>query len=159
MIAPRENYGITRIDQQEKSNHGYWVRLRHAGKKRQRYFPDKSSGGKGQALKLAKEYRDGVLQSFGREKQELAARPKREVLKSGVVGVHHVQSRTISPKTKKEVVYDYWQASWEDEEGRRRTAKFSILRLGKEEALEMAKKARRKAIRAISSRKNKAARN
>jgi len=49
-----------------------------------------------------------------------------------------------APSAKK--AYDYWQAAWDESNGRR-AAKFSISRDGNKEALEMAKKARNKGVR------------
>ena len=152
MVAPRANYGITRIDQPEKKNHGFYVRITHRGKTHQKYFPDKSSGGKTKALKLAKEFRDGLLKKMPKYKQEAAARKKRKALKSGVVGVTHVVSKVGENKE-----YQYWQAAWADENGKRRTAKFSISRYGKEKALDMAVKARAKAVRDVNKAKKSAA--
>ncbi len=151
MVAPRANYGITRIDQPEKKNHGFYVRITHRGTTHQKYFPDKSSGGKTKALKLAKEYRDKLLEKMPKYKQEMAARKKRKALKSGVTGVTHVVSKVGENKQ-----YQYWQAAWADENGKRRTAKFSISRYGKEKALEMAVKARNKALRDVNKTKKAA---
>lgn len=142
MTAPRPTYGITRIDQPEKKNHGFYVRITHRGKGFQKYFPDKSLGGKNKALKAAREYRDSILAKLPKYKQAAAAKKKRRIKQSGVVGVTHVVSK--SPKDK---VYEYWQAAWIDPEGKRRTAKFSIARYGDEKAIEMAKKARRDGLR------------
>ncbi len=137
MIEPRPTYGITRIDQPEKKNHGFYVRITHRGKNHQKYFPDKSLGGKSKALKAAKAYRDELLSKMPKYKQEAAARKKRRIKQSGVVGVTHVISKSTNGKT-----YEYWQAAWVDADEKRKTAKFSITRYGSEEALELAKKAR-----------------
>lgn len=142
MIEPRPNYGITRIDQPEKKNHGYYVRITHRGEGFQKYFPDKSLGGKRKALKEARLYRNGILAKLPKEKQIAASKKKRRIQRSGVVGVTHVVSKSSKAK-----VYEYWQAAWVDREGRRRTAKFSIARYGGVKAMEMAKKARRDGLR------------
>lgn len=142
MVAPRPNYGITRIDQPEKKNHGYYVRITHRGKSHQKYFPDKSNGGKTKALKAAKAHRDALLSKMPKYKQEAAAKKKRRIKQSGVTGVTHVVSK--SPKGK---VYEYWQSAWMDGAGKRKTAKFSISRYGNDKALDMAKKARRAGLR------------
>jgi recombination protein RecR len=70
MVEPRANYGITRIDQPEKKHHGFYVRTTHRGNTHQKYFPDKSSGGKTKALKLARAYRDELLAKMPKYKQE-----------------------------------------------------------------------------------------
>jgi len=142
MTEPRPNYGITRIDQPEKKNHGFYVRITHRGKGFQKYFPDKSLGGKPKALKAAKAYRDTLLKKMPKVKQEAASKKRRRIKRSGVVGVTHVVSK--SPNG---TVYEYWQAAWADAEGSRRTAKFSISRYGEEKALDMAKKARRDGVK------------
>ncbi|MDF1860713.1 MAG: AP2 domain-containing protein [Verrucomicrobiales bacterium] len=142
MATARPNYGITRIDQPEKKNHGYYVRITHKGKGHQKYFPDKASGGKSKALKAAKEHRDKLLSKMPKYKQEAAAKKKRRIKQSGVTGVTHVVSNSPKGKT-----YQYWQAAWVDGGGKRKTAKFSISRYGNDKALDMAKKARRAGLR------------
>lgn len=145
MSDPRPNYGITRIDQPEKKNHGFYVRITHRGKGFQKYFPDKSLGGKPKALKAAKAYRDALLEKMPRYKQESASKKKRKIKQSGIVGITHVVSK--SPKG---TVYEYWQAAWVDGDGSRRTAKFSIARYGDDKAMDLAKKARRDGLRGKS---------
>ncbi len=140
MQRPRPNYGISRIDQPEKKNHGYYVRITHRGKTTQKFFPDKSLGGKSKALTAARKFRDSIVRKLPKFKQEAASREKRRVLKSGVTGVTHVVSRAKGRND-----YAYWQAAWTDSRGRRRTAKFSISRYGNAKALAMAKKALRDA--------------
>lgn len=142
MSTPRPNYGITRIDQPDKKNHGFYVRITHKGKSHQKYFPDKSNGGKSKALQAARVYRDVLLSKMPKYKQEAASRKKRQIKKSGITGVTHVVSRSINGKN-----YDYWQAAWVDKGNKRKTAKFSISRYGDEKALAMAKEAREKGLR------------
>lgn len=139
-MAPRPNYGISRIEQEEKKNFGWNVRVTNKGKTTHKYFPDKSCGGKNKALKLAREFRDGVLKKMPKAKQEAASKAQRNVKKSGVTGVTHVVSKVGDGKS-----YEYWQAAWEDSNGSRRTAKFSISRYGNKEALSLAIQARKDA--------------
>ncbi len=134
----RPNYGITRIDQPEKKNHGFYVRITHKGKTQQKYFPDKSCGGKTKALKEAKAFRDKLVSKLPKYKQAAASKRKRRIKKSGVTGVTHVVSQSQKGKA-----YEYWQAAWVDNTGKRRTAKFSISRYGDKKALNMAKKKRK----------------
>ena len=141
MDAPRPNYGISRIDQPEKKNHGFYVRITHSGTTQQKYFPDKANGGKTKALAAARAFRDGVLKKLPKAKQKAASAKRRRVKQSGMSGVTHVTSKILSG-----AVYEYWQAAWIDN-GTRRTAKFSIDRYGDTKALELAKKARRAAER------------
>ncbi|MEZ5303644.1 MAG: hypothetical protein R3F11_23830 [Verrucomicrobiales bacterium] len=137
MPKNRSDYGISRIDQPEKKNHGFYVRITHDGVTHQKYFPDKANKGKAKALRAARAYRDEVLASLPKEKQEFASRKPRKIQKSGVTGVTHVVSRTAGSNA----TYEYWQASWLDDATRRITRKFSIKRYGNDKALRLAKKA------------------
>jgi hypothetical protein len=152
--AKNNNYAISRIDQPSKKNHGYYVRITHRSKGIAKYFPDKKSGGKTKALKLAREYRDAQLKKMPRYKQEAAARKRRTIPQSGSTGVTHVVSKAAVGKS-----YEYWQAAWQDSKGKRCTAKFSISRYGTKKALTMAKAARRDATsgKATAKAKTKAA--
>jgi hypothetical protein len=141
MDTPRPNYGISRIDQPEKKNHGYYVRITHRGRTQQKYFPDKANGGKSNALSAARKFRDGVVKKLPKAKQQAAAQKRRRAKQSGVTGVTHVISKSATGAT-----YEYWQAAWIDSSGRRRTAKYSISRYGDKQALDQAVKARRKAL-------------
>jgi hypothetical protein len=149
-LKPRANYGITRIDQPEKKNHGFYVRITHRGQSNHKYFPDKSSGGREAALKRARQHRDEILATLPDSKQEAAARKPRKIFKSGVKGVTHVISRTVKGK-----VYEYWQAAWTDGNGKRETAKYSFARYGEKQALELAKEAMETLSRIIPPKKTK----
>lgn len=138
-------YGISRIDQPEKKNHGFYVRVTNKGVTQQKYFPDKANGGKTKALKAAQEFRDKLVAKLPKARRDAAARKKRRIKRSGVVGVTHVMSRAGGKHT-----YEYWQAAWTDPAGSRRTAKYSIGRYGNAKALEMAIKRRRQALRSGS---------
>jgi hypothetical protein len=51
---PPSMKGVSRIDQEEKNNHGWFVRLMRDGERYSAFFADKKNGGKGKALALAK---------------------------------------------------------------------------------------------------------
>lgn len=76
MIAPRPMYGISRIDQAEKKNHGWYVRVTFKGNITQKFFADKTNGGKSKALKLAQEYRNTLVEKLPPARQEAAARKR-----------------------------------------------------------------------------------
>ena len=131
--------GISRIDQPEKHNHGYYVRLSRQGKTEAKFFADKSNGGKRAALRAAREYEAELVR-----KAETRGGKKREIKSvrntSGKVGV----SRSVSRNG--DQVYEYWQASWSDSDGKRRSAKFSVNKYGEEKARRLALKARREGL-------------
>src|SRR3982751_3674224 len=100
---------ISRIDQPEKHNHGYYVRVTRNGKTQAKFFPDKSSGGKRAALRLAKAHHAELLQWAELQKKR---RPKPGVRNtSGILGVNRASNSTGE---------EYWQAAWVDSSGRRR---------------------------------------
>lgn len=76
MIAPRPTYGISRIDQVEKKNHGWYVRITVKGVVTQKFFSDKTNGGKAKALKLAQVHRNELVAALPPNRQ-LAASKKR----------------------------------------------------------------------------------
>lgn len=80
MIAPRPMYGISRIDQVEKKNHGWYVRVTFKGTITQKFFADKTHGGKTKALKLAQEHRNALVTQLPPARQAAAAK-KRAVRK------------------------------------------------------------------------------
>lgn len=132
----KSTYGISRIDQPEKSNRGYLVRINSRGKLKQKYFPDRSHGGKMKALAAAKAHRDILVANLPKKKREEIARRRHRVKQSGVTGVTHTIAR---PKNGN--IYEYWQARWFDRDGVQRTAKFSVMLYGDKKALALAKRA------------------
>ena len=57
--------GISRIDQPEKHNHGFFVRLARHGKTHSAFFADKSHGGRQKALAAARQHYEMLLAKFG----------------------------------------------------------------------------------------------
>ena len=64
MKLSRPNYGISRIDQPEKHNHGWFVRIRLKGKITSKFFADKLHRGKQAALTEARLHRDTLVQKL-----------------------------------------------------------------------------------------------
>lgn len=52
---------ISRIDQEKKNQHGWWVRIHRNKQMIQKFFSDVACGGKNKALVNAKKYRDELL--------------------------------------------------------------------------------------------------
>jgi hypothetical protein len=69
-------YGVSRIDQPEKKNHGWYVRVTFKGKTDQKFFADKAHGGKNKALKAAQAHRDHLVTQLPPARQEAAARKR-----------------------------------------------------------------------------------
>lgn len=126
--------GISRIEQPEKNNFGYYVRLTRRGIQHAKFFADKKWGGKRKALQAAKEHFEALAAQMPLE-SSVGRKSIRNT--SGCVGV----SRTSS--TRKGHEYFYWQASWGSGENRK-SVKFSIKKYGEKRARRMAIRARRR---------------
>ena len=124
--------GISRIEQFEKTNFGYYVRLKRDGKQYAKFFSDARYGGQQKALKAAEEYYNELFAKMPLKSQagRMSVRNK-----SGIVGV----SRTTS--TRKGYTYEYWQAWWGSGNDRK-SAKFSIKKYGARRAKQLAIQAR-----------------
>jgi hypothetical protein len=130
--------GISRIDQPEKHNHGYYVRLTRNGKTQYKFFPDKSSGGKRAARRAAKEYEAELMAHAALQKKRPRGPSARNT--SGKVGVSRTSYGSESQTN------EYWQAAWVDHKGRRKSAKFSIKKYGEDKAKRLALRARRQGL-------------
>jgi hypothetical protein len=135
MRLARPQYGISRIDQPAKRNHGWFVRVTLNGVVQSRFFADKSCGGKSVALDLARSHRDSLVKRLPRERLQALNRRRRNVKQSGVKGITHVVTQD-----QRGTSYEYWQAAWTGRDGRRHTAKFSVNEYGDRKALDMARK-------------------
>jgi len=139
MEASRDNYALARIDLPGASTHGWQVRLQRRGVKYAKYFGDRLHGGPAVALKAARRWRDQLLvQIESSEQARICTRSARN--RSGVVGVSKVT--VVSNGSS----YEFWQATWSPETGRRRCVKFSIRRYGEKEAFRLAVVAREEGV-------------
>lgn len=73
-INPRKYYGISRIDQPEKKNHGWYVRVH---KFRKKLFSDSIYGSRRRALEAAENQRDIYFDSLPVELQLRASKPRK----------------------------------------------------------------------------------
>jgi len=120
---------ISRVDHPAKSTYGYLVRVQRGGVLHSKFISDRAAGGKRKALRAARDVEAaivGELEALPVPKPRPGTRNT-----SGVVGVSHSNG--------------YWQAHWTDATGRRRSAKFSVARLGDAQAFRLAKRTRRAA--------------
>jgi hypothetical protein len=132
--------GISRIDQDEKHNHGWFVRVTRKGKTYSSFFTDKKHGGKGKALAAAKIGLEVLREKYPPMSRKEFARVQRRKTKSGIVGV------TRLTKKVKGKDYDFWQATWSPKTGVIEKKVYSITKYGEKKAKSLAVKARRKGI-------------
>ncbi|NNC90091.1 MAG: AP2 domain-containing protein [Akkermansiaceae bacterium] len=136
MAVQTDNYAIARIDLPAAGTHGWQVRLQRRGVKHAKYFSDRSYGGAKRAFTVARDWRDRLLTRLeDGEAVRVCRRSPRN--SSGVVGVAKVT--VVAPNGNE---YQFWQAAWSPEPGKRRCVKFSVKRYGDEAAFELAVKAR-----------------
>jgi hypothetical protein len=134
-----DSYALARIDLPGASTHGWQVRLQRRGVKYAKYFGDSVFGSPSRALQAARIWRNDLLREI--EALELARICTRSARNSsGVVGVSKVTVVTNGS------TYEFWQATWSPEPGRRRCVKFSIRRYGDQEAFRLAVVARKDGV-------------
>lgn len=135
----RDTYALARIDLPGAGTHGWQVRLQRRGRKYAKYFADGIYGGPEQAMAAGRQWRDALLEQLEQVEQiRFCTRSARN--QSGVVGVSKVRVSANGAS------YEFWQATWSPEAGRRRTVKFSIRRYGDRRAFRLAVEAREEGI-------------
>lgn len=133
--------GISRIDQEEKHNHGWFVRVTRKGKTYSSFFTDKKHGGKGKALAAARIGLEKLREKYPPMSRKEFARVQRRKTKSGIVGV------TRLTKKVKGKDYDFWQATWSPRTGVIEKKVYSITKYGEDKAKKLAVKARKQGIK------------
>lgn len=133
--------GISRIDQEEKHNHGWFVRVTRKGKTYSSFFTDKKHGGKNKALAAAKIGLEKLREKYPPMSRKEFARVQRRKTKSGIVGV------TRLTKKVKGKDYEFWQATWSPRTGVIEKKVFSITKYGEDKAKRLAVKARKEGIK------------
>jgi hypothetical protein len=146
MNKPSKTPGICRIDQPEKRNHGFFVRLQRRGKIHSAFFTDFKYGGNAAALAAAQKHRRKLLAKLGlpeRKSRRWWAELPRNRGSSGIVGVQRVMNWHIWP------IRTYWQATWSPKPYVVRRKMFSIRKYGATEAKQLAIRARRAGVRSM----------
>jgi len=132
--------GVSRIDQPEKHNHGFYVRLTRNGKRFAKFFSDLKYGGKAKALVSAKKHYAQLCKNNPPMSRKAFAQIERRASKTGIVGV----SKII--KVVKGRPYKFWQATWSPTPGTVRKQAYSIKKYGDAKAKTLAIKSRKKGV-------------
>lgn len=144
-VEHNKDKGISRIDSQ--STHGWFVRGYRNGKTFSRLFSDRKWGGKEEALRAARSFRDELHQQIsGMPRQP---RTRRVVLhdsrnNTGVLGVCRTAKKTPSGK-----LSECYSVSWRPEPGVQKCTSYSINKYGEKKAFQLAVAHRRRMIREI----------
>jgi len=145
MATAKNMKHISRIDQEKKNQHGWWVRIHRDHQMIHKFFSDLAHGRKSVALSEAQKHRDELLvlhpkPLYGNQFNKSTSRNT-----SGVAGVYKTTHR------KRGRVYDVWAASWVLPDGRKqiRAFHFSLDGNSEAEAKKLAIKARKEGITLI----------
>ncbi len=134
----RRTRGIARIDQREKHNHGFFVRLQRNGIVHSAFFADKSYGGKRRAFRAAQKHFRRLEKKYQPMTRRMWAELLRRKGKTGIIGVRRVVVRR--PGQPRRV---YWQANWSPRPHLVRRRVFSVRKFGERKAKALAIMARR----------------
>ncbi|HVT05365.1 MAG TPA: AP2 domain-containing protein [Thermoanaerobaculia bacterium] len=128
---------VSRIDQDEKHTHGWYVRVRFRGKEVSRFFNDKLNGGKRKALREAITFRDELERRIGKPRTDRFVVQRESTRKGDVVGVRQVVkfTSTAEGETRSHQVYE---VTWSPEPNVVQRTSVSIRKYGKREALRRA---------------------
>ena len=116
---------ITRIDQEEKRTHGWYVRVRFQGKTHSKFFSDGKCGGRYSSLLSALAWRDTTEERLGKHRTDKHIVTVSNT-ETGVVGVR------INHKLNR------YEVSWVNDLGKQGKTSVSISRHGKEKAFRLA---------------------
>ena len=113
--------GISRIDQEIKHSHGWYVRLRFKGKQYSKFFSDTKNGGKNLSHLLAIEWRNKTEKKLGK------IRTNKHIVTlssngTGVVGVR-LNNKLLR-----------YEVTWVNEQGEKGKTSVSIAKHGKRKA-------------------------
>jgi hypothetical protein len=146
MNRPSRTPGICRIDQPEKYNHGFFVRLARRNKIHSAFFADKKFGGRKQAFAAAQKHYRQLRRKLGKPKTNSrrfwAELPRRRG-RSGIVGVQKlINWRSGKPVT-------VWKATWSPKPYVVMRKQFSARKHGAKRAKLLAIRARNAGLRAM----------
>ena len=137
---------IQRIDNHRTRTFCWKVEVKRRNEYMHKYFTDGMYGGKEAALAAAIAYRDALLQEVSGVDYRLWLREfKRPHNTSGIVGVGRYVARSGQTE------YPYWQASWRDADGKRRSRTFTVSQYGEDEARERACQTRQEGLKEVEN--------
>jgi len=134
----RPTRGIARIDQREKHNHGFFVRLQRKGIVHSAFFADLSYGGKRRAFRAAQKHFRGLEKKYQPMTRQRWAEMLRRKGKSGIIGVRRSIVRRRGQRGRVS-----WQANWSPRPHVVRRRSFSVRKFGERKAKALAILARR----------------
>lgn len=124
--------GVSRIDQESKNHHGWYVRVRYGGNAVSKFFRDSMYGSRRKALAAAVEYRDAAEKELGKPRTDRTILPMSSRNTSGVVGVRRRERMRKGDNAAEPAVY--YEACWSPKPGKLQRKLFSVDKLGERDA-------------------------
>ena len=90
--------GISRIDQEERKTHGWYVRVSFNNQRRAKFFSDASHGGRERALEQAILYRNEAEAELGKPRTNRLVIAKNPRNRSGIMGVQRKTKIVRTPE-------------------------------------------------------------
>ncbi|MEO0453978.1 MAG: hypothetical protein AAFY98_07555 [Verrucomicrobiota bacterium] len=145
MMRPKQKLkGISRIDQPDKHNHGWFVRVTRNRRTFSEFFADKKHGGKAKSLVAAKEGYEKLRAKHPPMSRKDFAQIQRRRNSSGIVGVTRL-TKVVRGKE-----YHFWQATWSPVRGEIHKKAYSISKYGEEKARLIAIRNRKKGLKTMT---------
>ena len=148
-IDPGQNYkSVSRIDQDVKGTHGWYVRVGFRGEWRVKFFSDLQYDGREGALAAALEYRDEMEKELGKPRTDRVVPAPKPRNNTGILGVSRVEKpfRDRNGEVQTRAVFE---VTWTPEPNVIQRTSVSINKYGEKEALRRALKIRREKEREI----------
>jgi len=141
-------YGISRIDDEEFRTHAWRVSLRRRHIMHVRNFADKKCGGKRNALRLARAYRDELMRTIVPLSRKEFSGIRRRNNQTGVVGVcRYSKSYRLKDGTLRHCWY--WEAIWPTTPGKSEIVRFAVNKFGEAGAFNRACSARARGLKRV----------
>jgi hypothetical protein len=138
---------ISRIDQAEKKNHGWYVRVYYKGEMHSKFFNDARYGGREEALDEAIRHRNEVEQKIGKPRSERSVVRVSPRNQTGMIGVR--RRFKASGHNGRPGGYEVFEVTWSPKPGKVGRTSVSIEKYGEAEAFRRACEIRKRKEREI----------
>ncbi len=142
--------GVSRIDNESKNTHGWYVRVCFDRKMHSKFFGDGTHGGKEKAFKKAVKYRDALEKELGKPRTDRIVVVSNFKSRLGINGVQRVYKEAQMKNNPLKGLF--FEVSWSPEPNQLRKKLFSAEGLGEEAAFYQAVRFRQKCERQMYGR-------
>jgi hypothetical protein len=144
--------GISRIDNEEKHTHGWYVRVCYDRKMHSRFFSDAKHGGKEKSLKQAVKHRNELEKEIGKPRTDRNIVVSNSRNTTGIIGVQRTLKKISSKTDAGPLAGAVYEVTWSPEPSVLRKTAFSVERYGEEGAFQKAVALRQKVEKKIYGR-------